>query len=1217
MGRRKWKSRRGNNGVGRPCSTGGNIEIQRQENETMSRRQARWFDGMLAMMIMCAALAAQAQPTGSDCLAVINYATTPVYAMAVTVPAATLYPALGLPAGTPLEAVTPAGSILPLYTGQDDGQDVVRLILSLDAGERIVLTLHKAAQWGTVDKLCAAQFNAATGVASLSNGLVTFEYRNNKWGMAFTDPQTAAVAKPGQRQFLKDCTLSLWLDSERRGRLLGMTDEKVKETGLIHSKEGHLASGEAKIHPDGSATLQLTRSFEGFAKDVTWTETYTLLPGRPVMVFNLCLGTSGESKRYLAFVQHGGGVSGNFGNLLMGKLRFGYQDPREPKRLLLAGAENASLRIGWRNERCWFAADSELGSGIGISTTRDIPNVAGSRIWGLWNSGFFTSFLDTEQVNMPYEFSREKPLAMGFAYVGGCGGVSMWHQTRQLFAGITKGKDPQISSSCAVYLGNALLQAGEVAGFADASGPSSKMMVDGATSRAPLTVDFQRPYQLTASAEGVTAANPIRILARALDKADHPVEVMTLDQSGEKQIDLTGITKWEGKRQTFTLEIVQPEGARLTGLQLAPSEFQAPKLGTPIDGLALSDLAVFFRWQQVKGALDYELQLAKDEAFSAPKTITVRSEADWPYYMPKDEELPTPGTWFWRVRALEPGRPGVWSAVRKMTVNNEHAKKLVDVVISPERPLFTIEACRVLDLNKFKTTIPEDLKPYVAFNCHAKFDHIAYLKPLQEAGIKAFVRTHGPGPMSYWMPLADVEAVFQAYPNIIGIMGGETLTSNYNGGEMQVYANRLLKLCGKYGRVFYDADGTGPGENKWEALYQKSGALMNEYRDCLIFAQKNNIHHRQFVSQSSVLGLYLSDNILAQGAWEDGGWYWQQVGFRKLGDIRGQRGGDTIDMPRNFWNLNFLMGISRGCAVFSFEGQTGTTPVPKGWTIAEKGLPKQYTPTAYWTTEGELTPTFHRFVLPFMRAVIAHKLVPTKEQVLKNIRLAAYNDGVPKKEDGDQYYYEWKALYEGTYGFRDYGVIPGTLMEFFPNTGRYNYFPVFPQGKVEVKGIEMVPLSQLMDPATVKARFDKAYPEWYSGNALVTMVGDTLAVMNSNENTDVTENYSVPLKNRGSFANIAGKIATHSYLVGKFEDGNRSLWLQANAEYPERDTELTLTCKGQPQVKVTPAAAAKTNQWDASSGNLILRLSHAEGAVEVEITVQNPAEAIRVRKEQP
>jgi hypothetical protein len=329
-------------------------------------------------------------------------------------------------------------------------------------------------------------------------------------------------------------------------------------------------------------------------------------------------------------------------------------------------------------------------------------------------------------------------------------------------------------------------------------------------------------------------------------------------------------------------------------------------------------------------------------------------------------------------------------------------------------------------------------------------------------------------------------------------------------------------------------------------------------------------------------------------------------------------------MPRIFWDLNFVMGVSHGCTVFSLEGQVGTIPVPVGWRLAEHSdyppnTPAPYqNPAAYWTTEGEWTPMFHRFLAPFIRAVIKHRLVPTKEQVRDNVRLAVYNDGVPKKEDGDQYYYEWEALYRGTYGFRDVGVIPGTLMEYFPNTGRYYYFPVLPQGKVELgHGIQTLPLSQLSDAAVVRERFDKAYPEWYEGNALVTIVGDTLTVLNSNENLDVTEDYTVPLKERGTFQAISGKIGPHAYLVGKFENGNNRLWLQANTEYPERDTQLTLTSKSCPHVKVIPASATAINRWDAATGTLTLRLSHADGVVEVEITGQHPAEVTRGPKEHP
>lgn len=1135
-------------------------------------------------------------PTPGIPLTLINHGTTPVRSAAIDIPFTDL-DRLGVEPGTALEAATASGKVLPVQLAGEN--QAARVIVSLDAGEQLDLQLRPTKKWA--DGFASASFDAATGDAMLGNGVIEFRYGEGKWGLGFAG--AADDTRPDGLSVLADCRMKFWLDSERRGRQMGISEENVGKMGLMPSGEARLLRGEAHALPDGSAVLELTHGFDGFAADVTWTERFTLPSGKPVLLYDTRFATSGAAGRFLAYVDHGAGIHGEFGKLLRGKTRFKFEKPKAPERVLLSGKENSFLRLGWRAERCWVGIDSELGFGVGISTSKNITrSLPGSSVWTISNNGFFVRVIDTEQEHLPYEFSKEKPLELGFAFVATSGGVSIWNQTRQLFASVTQGKLPPIATAVGVYLDNRPLQAAEVAGFHADGASLAGLPITGTVRRAAMEIDLARPMRLVVTTEAAATDNPVTIKAIPWNRPNEPVPLIVLDRAGDAEIDFTAVTGWGGKRQKFVLEIDQPSNSRLASLRLEPSGFPSPDLDTPADGMQLTDLATFFRWKQVKGALDYELQLAREESFASPTTLPVRSEVEWPYFMPADKKLPEPGKWFWRVRAVEEGNPGQWSVVRSFEVNNDHVAKPVKTKISPEHPLFTMESFRVKDFAKFKNNIPEDIKPYVAINCHTKFDPIGFLKPLHESGQMAFIRTHGPGPLAHWMPLGDVERVFQTYPNVIGITGGETLSAHYHGGEAQTYINRLLKLCGKYGRIFYDADGTYPGENKWEALYSKEGALLKEYAGHLIFAQKNNILHRQFVSQSSVLGLYLAGDLLAQGAWEDGGWYWEQVGFRRLGEIRGQRGGDTL-MPRNFWNLNFLMGVARGCTVFSFEGQTGTTPVSPGWTFAKNGKPPQFNPTAYWTTEGELTETFHRFCLPFIRAIIKHKLVPTKEQVLDNVRLAVYNDGVPKKEDGDQYYFEWEGLYRGTYGFRDIGVYPGTLMEFFPNTGRYFFIPVFPQGKVDLgRGIQTLPLSELLDAGTVRNRFDSAYPEWYRGEALVTLVGDTLSVLNSRENEDVTEAFDVPLKDRGRFQSISGSIPPHSYLVGKFSDGNRRLWLQANAEYPDRPTEFAVKMTSKPKVSVVPEAAAVLNQWDEEKKNLSLRLAHADGAVEVEIS---------------
>lgn len=1113
---------------------------------------------------------------------IVNHAETPVYATAITLPANELYAALKLPRGTPL---VDAQTIL--FPGREKDVDVVRAYVSLQAGERREFKLRPAAQWGHV---AYAQFDATAGTAALGNGIVSLDYRSGQWSLSF------AGTLGGARQILKGCALDAWLDAERRGRLMGYKPAALSELGLIHLGEAQLLGGEAKTHDDGSATLTLRKGFSGFAADVNWTEIYTLPAGAPVLLYRTIFETKAEAKRHLAFVELGGGVRGEYGNLLQGKLRFKYDDPKAPNRILLSGGNNAFTRLGWRAERCWVGVESELGCGVGVATTKEITRaLPGSSVWSFGNAGFFARLIDPVQENFPYELSAGHPLDLGLAFVATSGGTDIWNQTRQFFSAVTHGQTPPLASSCALYLDGQPLQAGEVQVFRDAR-----------ASQAALEIAFQRDYRLTVQAVDATSENPIVITARPLDahRARSEITLMKFEQAGLQTVDFTKLTQWAGQRQAFTLQVNRSASARLTSLALEPAGFPAPRLETPADGMRLTDLAMFFRWQQVKGAVDYEVELSRDVEFTSPKTLAVRSEVEWPYYLPTDSELPAPGTWFWRVRAREPGRPGQWSSARRLEINANHTKKPVTFPISAARPLLTIEASRVKDLSKFTHTVPADLKPFVAINCHTHLDWIDYLKPLQAAGQSAFIRTHMPGPMSLWTPLATVEEIFQTYPNVIGIMGGETLSAHYHGGAHQLYIQRLVKLCAKYGRIFYDADGTYPEENKWEALYAKEGEFMSEYRDYFVFAQKNNILHRQFVSQSSVLGLYLSGAIPHQGAWEDGGWYWQQTGFRKLGDIRGQRGGDTMDLPRIFWALNFVMGLSRGCDVYSLEGQTGTAQVPAGWSVASRGLPPDRLPAAHWTTEGELTPVFHRYIAPVIRGLIEHQLIPTKDQLLANIRLAVYNDGAPKKAKTDPYYYEWEALYRGTYGFRDVGVIPGTLMEFFPNTGRYFYFPVFPQGKVDLgHSIKTLPLSQLNQSDVVRTRFDQSYPAWYQGEALVALVGDTLTILNTHENRDITESYTMPFTERGPFQSLSGKIGPHAYLLGKFEQNNRCLWLQANTEYSERDTVLNIALSQSPRLKITPSTAVKHNTWDASAGLLSLQLSHTEGAVEIEIEI--------------
>jgi len=146
--------------------------------------------------------------------------------------------------------------------------------------------------------------------------------------------------------------------------------------------------------------------------------------------------------------------------------------------------------------------------------------------------------------------------------------------------------------------------------------------------------------------------------------------------------------------------------------------------------------------------------------------------------------------------------------------------------------------------------------------------------------------------------------------------------------------------------------------------------------------------------------------------------------------------------------------------------------------------------------------------------------------------------------------------------------------------------------------VRNVPVSQLQDVAAVKQVFDAAYPPASIGNAFVCWVADTIVVMNSRENEDVTESYSIPL-DTGPLKTLSGTVGPHSYLVGKLAAD--SLWLQSNGEYAGRGAVLVITSARKPDCQIEPASAVKESRWDEAQKTLNLRLSHQEGAVEARI----------------
>lgn len=1072
-------------------------------------------------------------------VALVNYSKLPVHATAITLDEQ-------LFRGPVRVRRADNAAAIPLARGLEDGRAVVRLFVSLPPASQLDLVAEPAERWSE-SQLAEAK------PEMLRNGVVRVDFGEKGWRFGF-EAEKAALIEEGQLEF--------WVDDQNRGRIM---NSDPKDLGLIRFRN-RSPKGTASFSPDGRPTLTVANRLDGFAKNMTVTETFELVPGMPLLFCRVLWRNDGDAPLWIAYVGSGDGVRGRWSKDLM--MRPLIERKKSPIQGDIDGSET---RCAWLGGLCRISMESPAtGCGVGLSTLLPTPHKVGqgSMIWGCGASGFQCNFIDPEQGQFPFLVKPHSTLTNGFVFLASQTGVSVFRQTVDLWKALQSEKLPPLAPPCAVFVGGEPVHAQTIGGLEKSTG-----------TKLALRLDFNKHFECR-------VAGATKVVARPMASGKKPVTLFESNQPAAVTLGLNERLGWKDE-VAFVLET-----STGTTVSIAETLPVAPKMLSPVPAAEMTDLAAMFRWGAIPMVVDYQLQWARSADFASPTEVRVASSQDYPWHLVPDDQLPAPGKWYWRIRGLKGDVAGVWSETRAFTVNNDHSKKLLKRPLTANAPLFTLEATRVLDYKQFHPDVPADIAPFlgiIAEGMESKGIPVTEFASGMEKLPYAFMLR------SHWVGLADIEWLFQRVPNFVGIQGGEHLSSLYRDskdGDMR-YHHRLTRLCAKYGMFYQEADGTYK-DDKWQELMDQQGAFVREFGPWLVLSQKNNIIRRQFYSQSAALGLWLGGVTHQHGAWEDGGFYWQNAGFNGLGVCAGERSGVLRTMPRIFWTLNAVMGVARGCGIYSLDGQTLMTSAKL---VARQ--PDADWPSAIWYDTGKTTDTFKRFVVPLIRATVQRGLIPTKEQVLANVKLAVFNDRPQPDLKSWPHYAEYGPLFAATYGFRKMGNIDGQLWEFFPNTARYYFIPVLVQGNESLgPSVKNVPVSQLQNVAKVKQLFDAAYPPSGSGDAFACRVGDTLVVMNSRENEDVTESFSIPLAD-GCVATLSGKLAPHAYLVGKFTP--RGLWLQTNGEYADRATELMLTCSRKPQWQIVPASAATQVRWDESSKSLALRLSHEPGAVEVEV----------------
>jgi len=514
--------------------------------------------------------------------------------------------------------------------------------------------------------------------------------------------------------------------------------------------------------------------------------------------------------------------------------------------------------------------------------------------------------------------------------------------------------------------------------------------------------------------------------------------------------------------------------ASTTTLPAAQSTFRAVELMHPRDGWELTDFAVAFRWKRQGDeksgwkTVKYQIQVADESTFATPHLDRVVEAAHrmtekhywyWQQMSWQPDELLPAGQWFWRVRvADEPGGP--WSEPASFRVNAEHTVSAPRREISASRPLFVFD---MYNLERGDTPwatywsfIPDDLKPFVAFQVNrfgvgAPGNDVDYTTCIQQAaatGALVCIGSGGPGkPVGHYADLAEIEWLFQHCPNVVGVTIAETFWA-YGERERQEtpYYQRLLPLCAKYGRYCIEGDGNW-GRFNWDRLFAGAGrldsGLLRRCAPYFIPCAKTNIRESYFEAASAVMGGWLTGLAGNMGLWCEA-WYWSAVGFVEP-FAPPQREGNLRKMPAIFWNQKFLTGIAAGASVLKFGGETSVTERGAYDAVTDRfehrSIGADY--TAPWDARGHRTPILDRYLVPFLRGVVKQDLIPAKNEVLQEVRLAVRPDA-PKADHGKPTDYgRYAPLYRATYGIRDYvkldpaSNVPALSLTLAGATGRF------------------------------------------------------------------------------------------------------------------------------------------------------------------------------------
>jgi len=661
-------------------------------------------------------------------------------------------------------------------------------------------------------------------------------------------------------------------------------------------------------------------------------------------------------------------------------------------------------------------------------------------------------------------------------------------------------------------------------------------------------------------------------------------ELGRLTKAGEHAWNVSEKMPWAVPKPC--LLVIESEGEGTLGLARVHLEWplvrNAPQAIAPGDGWELGELAVCFEvaapmvwnspkvWGQKRHtplARGYELEIADDKGkilhqLAFPEDCDIFTNTSW---MP-DVGFEK-GEYAWRVRALNPsGFPSPWSKwVKFKVVRKTYHRQPPKRQISRTRPLILLNAEWPELAYDMWQALPEQLKPFVAFRI-----------PLHDAlrvkrhPFPCYVQVGGGGG---GLSLSRIEHLFRELPSLEGVIYAETSNFDYVlDPEFTLRHERLLKLVAMHGKRLI---GIGTMGSAFHPSYK-------DYSEYVIPMTKGeNYKDAGIFSLGSLLGARLAGKCEHTGAETE--WYYPR---NVLNDLPAE----PVE-----WMPPWLLGLCTGAEVYCNENmRLGRVDVQGTEAEKESGPPAWYPKSKKWGT------VWTHAMLPFLEDVVRFNLIPSKEQLARNCKVAI----VDRRKDCYQWTKDHKRDRLNPFIATLYGV--AHRHEVCPNTSRYGIIPVLPYwvDERDKRPFKLtIPLDEVdsVDGARKwKVQIDKLYPlvPDAQGEAFVAKLGELAVVMNTEERRDHAKEQSFAIRfAHGPVREVTGKVGFMQYLLIKqLEDGR--LFIHAN-NYETSITRLRLVGAGQMDVKVEPANALVRDNCNEGTSSVELDITHKHGAVRV------------------